>query len=404
MATSRAFFAVLAAFFAAQGVSAASYCYCEGSPGFNYLGIETVCRDLGAPWAPVNCDLGSADVCKFGGDGSAAADASQPLKQWCESNERQGKDLNDEPVQGGALICVDSKPDWVDDSCEPLGDAGREEDAANPPIDLGEPVETEDNVEVDASRLLRRADEFGSDFLRYTPKDDTANLALTTSRRNVKNHADNSKETIYQVSELRLKGYDWKLIKSFDNNGGESDHTESAEVTTGFEASSGSETKAELGVNFGYQGLAVSFNIDARLSHEFFSNKKDSVITKRNDTFFVPKGTAKFLYQKVIFWESKVTFRLQSVGQPFQNGDKPGDRGTFTLAIDESEPLEAVFAFDMLVDEKVVKKMPLRGEGTFDAKNEVRITKPLYKEAPTLVAERWTGHVRDYIKGLGFEV
>ncbi|CRK17615.1 hypothetical protein BN1723_015399 [Verticillium longisporum] len=404
MATRRTFFSFLAALCAAQGINATSYCYCEGGPGFHYLGIETVCAELGTSWNTTNCDLGSSDVCKFGGDGGAPTDGTQSLRQWCESPDRQGRDLSGETVQGGALICTESKPESIDDSCEALGQAGLEEDIEGPPIDLDEPVDGSEDTDGIPTRLRRQADKFGSDFLRYVPASKTANLIKTASNRNVKTHGDGSKETIYQVNELRLKGYNWKFLRSYDNQKGAADFTDSVEITKGFETSSGSNTKAELAVSFGYNGLAAQFSVDASLSHEFFSQKRETVTTKRNETFFVPKGAAAYLYQKVYVWESTVTFRLTSVGGPFDNGGKPGKRGTFDLAIDESEPLLASFEFDVLTEEKVVKDAPLLDRGTLDVARLFELKEPKFPKAEALYEEDWTGHVRDFIKKLGFSI
>lgn len=157
-------------------------------------------------------------------------------------------------------------------------------------------------------------------------------------------------------------------------------------------------------MSFGYNGLAAQFSVDASLSHEFFSQKRETVTTKRNETFFVPKGAAAYLYQKVYVWESTVTFRLTSVGGPFDNGGKPGKRGTFDLAIDESEPLLASFEFDVLTEEKVVKDAPLLDRGTFDVARLFELKEPKFPKAEALYEEDWTGHVRDFIKKLGFSI
>lgn len=40
-------FALLLGICTLQGALAAKYCFCEGSPGFRYLGIEQVCEEVG---------------------------------------------------------------------------------------------------------------------------------------------------------------------------------------------------------------------------------------------------------------------------------------------------------------------------------------------------------------------
>ncbi|KAM0330815.1 hypothetical protein ACHAQA_003770 [Verticillium albo-atrum] len=404
MASTRSLFALALGAFAAQGTNAATYCYCEGSAAFTFLGMEVPCKELGSNWSPSNCDLGSSDVCKYGGEDEIRDDATKSLDEWCASNDRQGIDLTGEPLQGGTLICVDSKPDWVDDSCEALGTDGHDEDLEGPPIDLDAPAEEPVEGDVATSRLLRRAGEGSGDFLRYVPEDQTANLVKTEATPKVKRHADKSKETIYDIKELRLKGYNWQILRSYNNSGGDRDFTESVEITKGFETTSGSNTKASVDVNFGYNGIAAHFGISASVSHEFFANKKDTTVTRTNDTFFVAKGSAAFLYQKVYLWESKVTFRLKSEGGEFDNDGKAGKRGTFTLAISEEEPLEGVYEFEILSNQKLLTAAPLKGEGTFTVKDEFALKEPKFKPSPILEEPDWTGHVRDEIRKIGFQV
>lgn len=78
-------------------------------------------------WGPVNCDLGSSDVCKFSGDGNVDEAATKPLDEWCkepplnsrywrvltelgQSKDRTGTDLTGKVVEGGKLVCTDTKP------------------------------------------------------------------------------------------------------------------------------------------------------------------------------------------------------------------------------------------------------------------------------------------------------
>lgn len=283
-------------------------------------------------------------------------------------------------------------------------------------MDLGDSTETGDDSadaaddstttadeEQAPQRLTRRAASGASDFLIYSPDPENENLVKTFKKVESMKYPDGGRENFYQITELRLTGYEWKLVRSYDNKQGAVNYTEAVELTYGFETTSGFDIKAELKVNFGYSGFGASFGLDASLSSSYFSTKKEQGTTKRTDSFFVPMGTAFYLYQKVYRWESTVSFRLVSTGPPFERNGKDV-RGDWTVSTEIDEPLTTTLEFEVLANEKVVKRDELSGSGTFKVADKFRLKKPLYSLGKSLSQDDWSDFVRDKVNGLGFKL
>lgn len=226
----------------------------------------------------------------------------------------------------------------------------------------------------------------------------------TSSIKETKNYDhDHSSETIYQINELRILGWEWRKLKSYDNIEGDSDYTESIDIAYGLETSSGADLKASLSINMGYSGFGAKFGVDASVSTQFFSSKKESLATKKTEKFRVPKGSAAHLYQKIYQYESKAYFRLVSKGD-YLDFEGKNARGAWTLGYNEDEPVEVVVEFEVAADEKVLKRSEISGRGTFDVADKFQTKKPLFSKEPIFPKAGWSRNVQDYFTSRNFKI
>lgn len=124
-------------------------------------------------------------------------------------------------------------------------------------------------------------------------------------------YSDRGDQALYKVVDIRLLGYDWVQLWSYENDS-DNDFTKKQTSTTSLKVRTGEEFSQSFKVSAEFTGMGVTAKAEAGLEHKTFTEEETTTTTTREEEYKVKAHSSVFLYQKVYKFQVDIWFILDA--------------------------------------------------------------------------------------------
>lgn len=127
-------------------------------------------------------------------------------------------------------------------------------------------------------------------------------------------YVDPGTEALYKVVDIYLRGFEWVLLWSYENDS-DNEYSQRNTITTALRTRSGKEIADNFKLSAGFSNFGISMSGEYGQEHKTFTEEETTSSTEREQTYTVKANSSVYVYQKVYYFKVGVWFKLDTGGK-----------------------------------------------------------------------------------------